>query len=82
MPLIITARRRARTTEPNIKSSGTGSNFFMQANAKHELKFHCITLDTVGGKQQHLGYFTTLADAAAAYETAANDNFGEFARVA
>jgi hypothetical protein len=32
-------------------------------------------LDTIGGKQQHLGYFTTLADAAAAYETAANDNF-------
>jgi hypothetical protein len=38
MPPTITARRAPRTTEPIIKSSG--SDLFMLANAKHEIKFH------------------------------------------
>jgi len=39
------ARRALRTTEPIIKSSG--SDFFMLANAKHEIKFHgTIPLDS------------------------------------
>jgi hypothetical protein len=37
---------------------------------------------TVQGSNRHLGYFIHIDDAAAAYEKAANDHFGEFARCA
>jgi HNH endonuclease len=36
----------------------------------------------VNGKKKHLGTFTTVETASAAYAKAANDNFKEFARVA
>ena len=40
IPLKITTKRTARTAEPSAKSGGTGSDFLMVANAKHELMFH------------------------------------------
>jgi hypothetical protein len=38
MPLMMTKRRTATTTEPSVKSSDP--DFLMLANAKHEIKFH------------------------------------------
>jgi hypothetical protein len=43
MPSMITTRKIARTTEPNIRS-----NLFMQANAMQEPMFHSIARDLTG----------------------------------
>jgi hypothetical protein len=68
------SRNRRTRKDSRTRIKGVTWNKFHQKFAAH--------ICTGGGKQKHLGYFSTAEAAADAYRNAANANFGEFARVA
>ena len=63
-----------RKVQPNKSSTYKGVHFNKQAN-KYVAYF------SINGKQKYLGVFTNEREAAEAYDTAAAEHYGDFARL-
>lgn len=73
---------REATNEQSARNRNVHKNNKLGIKGVHlirEGKYRAVI--QVGAKQEHLGYFNTKEEAAAAYATAAQKYFGEFARV-
>jgi hypothetical protein len=78
-------RRSLRTVTARENSLNRRSNTSKSVNMKgvswHRGKAKWISRIRVHGKLIHLGYFTTKNDAAMAYNAAAVNHFGQYARL-
>ncbi len=78
------ANLREATRSQNLANAGrlpsNTSGFKGVSFSKSVQRWHATI--TIGGKQKHLGYHDTAAEAHAAYLTAAKTAFGDFSRAA
>jgi len=79
------ANLRIVTKQQNRQNIGKQSHREMTSRYKgvvqHPKTLRWRAIVKTGGKQRHLGYFATEHEAALAYNTAARELFGEFARL-
>jgi len=74
------ANLREATPQQNCRNRSTRRDNLLGVKGVKACKNKYRAMIQINGKRKHLGYFATIADAAIAYATAANNHFGEFAR--